>query len=191
MIYLGFSGKIVSTIMSCIKSVSYAVLLNGEPVGHIKPGKGLHQGDSLSLYMFLLCAIVLQGLLHKADSDGSIRGVSICRNGPRVSHIFFSDDSVLFCQAKEIECQVILDILATYEKGSGQKINKDKTNIFFSSNTHQDVQICIQQLLGVLSIRNFEKYLGLPGLVGRAKKQIFTYIKGGRRNHCLKLAERF
>ena len=38
MIHLGFSGKIVSTIMSCIKSVSYAVLLNGEPVGHVKPG---------------------------------------------------------------------------------------------------------------------------------------------------------
>ena len=37
MIHLGFSGKIVSTIMSCIKSVSYAVLLNGEPVGHVKP----------------------------------------------------------------------------------------------------------------------------------------------------------
>ena len=141
--------------------------------------------------MFLLCAIGLQGLLHKVESNGSIRGVSICRNGPQVSHIFFLDDSVLFWQAKEIECQVILDILATYEKASGQKINKDKTNIFFSSSTHQDVQICIQQLLGVPSIRNFEKYLGLPALVGRAKKQIFTYIKGGKRSHCLKLAERF
>ena len=84
-----------------------------------KLGKGLDQGDSLSLYMFLLCAIGLQGLLHKVESNGSIRGVSICRNGPRVSHLFFLDDSVLFCQAKEIECQVILDILATYEKGSG------------------------------------------------------------------------
>ena len=69
--------------------------------------------------MFLLCAIGLQGLLHKVESNGSIRGVSICRNGPRVSHLFFLDDSVLFCQAKEIECQVILDILATYEKGNG------------------------------------------------------------------------
>ena len=34
-----------------------------------------------------------------------------------------------------MECQKVLDILAIYECGSGQKINRDKTNIFFSSNT--------------------------------------------------------
>ena len=73
-------------------------------MGHINPTRGLHQGDPLSPYMFLLCAIGLQGLLHKAESNGAIRGVSICRNRPRVSHLFFTDDSVLFCQAKQTEC---------------------------------------------------------------------------------------
>ena len=119
----------------------------------------------------------LQGLLHKAEADGSLRGVSICRNGPCVSHLFFADDSVLFCRAKESECQVILDILSVYERGSGQKINKDKTNIFFSSNTQHDLQTKIQQLLGGPAIRQYEKYLGLPAFVGRAKKQGFAYIK--------------
>nr|XP_023901138.1 uncharacterized protein LOC112012991 [Quercus suber] len=66
MLHLGFSDSFVSILMSCIKSVSYAVLFNGEPVGHIKPTRGLRQGDPLSPYMFLLCAIGLQGLLHKA-----------------------------------------------------------------------------------------------------------------------------
>ena len=32
-------------------------------------------------------------------------------------------------------------------------------------------------MLGVPAIRHFEKYLGLPALVGRAKKQSFIYIK--------------
>ena len=156
----------VTTIMSCIRSVSYSVLFNGAPVGNIKLSRGLRYGDPLSLYLFLLCAIGLQGLLHTVESEGLIRGVSICCNGPRVSHLFFADDSVLFCRAKEFECQVILDILATYEKGFGQKINKDKTNLFFSSNTDPGLQIHIQQLLGVPSIKNYEKYLGLPALVG-------------------------
>ena len=35
MLHLGFSNSLVSIIMSCLKSVSYAVLFNGEPVGHI------------------------------------------------------------------------------------------------------------------------------------------------------------
>ena len=35
----------------------------------------------------------------------------------------------------------------------------------------------IQQLLGVPAIQQYEKYLGLPALVGRAKKQSFVYIR--------------
>ena len=45
-------------------------------------------------------------------------------------HLFFTNDSVLFCLAKEEECQKIIDLLLVYEKGLGQKINRDKTNIF-------------------------------------------------------------
>ena len=167
----------VSLIMSCISSVSYSVLLNGQLVGNIKPSRGLRQGDPLSPYLFLIYAMGLQSLLTKAEVEGHIRGVAICRNGPKISHLFFADDSVLFCSAKEAECRKILEILATYERGTGQKINREKTNIFFSSNTPQEVRVRIQQVLGVPSICQFEKYLGLPTLVGRAKKQIFIYIK--------------
>ena len=160
----------VRLIMSCISLVSYSVLLNGQPVGNIKPSRGLCQGDPLSPYLFLMCAMGLQSLLHKAEMEGHIRGVAIYRNGPKVSHLFFADDSVLFCNAKEEECQKILDIPSIYERGSGQKINREKTNTFFSSNTPHEVQVRIQQALGVPTIRHFEKYLGLPALVGRAKK---------------------
>ena len=45
-------------------------------------------------------------------------------------HLFFANDSVLFCLAKEEKCQKIIDLLLVYEKGLGQKINRDKTNIF-------------------------------------------------------------
>ena len=104
MLHLGFSGSFVATIMSCINLVMYLVLLNGVPGSNIKPSRGLRQGDPLSPYLFLVCAMGLQGLLHKAESEGLIRGVSICRSGSRVSHLYFADDSVLFCRAKESEC---------------------------------------------------------------------------------------
>ena len=71
----------------------------------------------------------------------------------------------------------VLDILATYERGMGQKINREKTNIFFSSNTYHQTQSRIQQLLGVPAIRQYEKYLGLLALVGRGKKRSFIYLK--------------
>lgn len=71
--------------------------------------------------------------------------------------------------------QKIMDILAIYERGSGQKINQEKTNIFFNSNTPQPIQAWIQLLLGVPAIKQFEKYLGLPAIVGREKKRSFIY----------------
>ena len=177
MLHLGFSERFVKIIMSYVTSVSYSVLLNGELTDNIKPSRGLCQGDPFSPYLFLICAIGLQGLLHKAKSEGHLRGVSICRNGPRVSHLFFADDSVLFCRATEAECQIILDVLSIYEKGSSQKINRDKTCIFFTSNTKPELQTRIQQVLVVLAIGQYEKYLGMPAFVGRAKKQSFIYIK--------------
>ena len=39
--HLGLGEKMVSIIMSCLRSVSYIVLLNGQPVGNIKPSRGL------------------------------------------------------------------------------------------------------------------------------------------------------
>ena len=117
--HLGLGDRMVKLIMSCISSVSYSVLLNGQPVGFIKPERGLRQSDPLSPYLFLMCAMGLQSLLHSAEMEGHIQGVAICLNGPRVSHLFFADDSILFCRAKEEECQKILDILAIYERGSG------------------------------------------------------------------------
>ena len=129
--HLRLRERMVSLIMSCISTASYFVLPTGQPVGNIKPSRGLRQGDPLSPYLFLMCGMGLQSLLNKAEVEGHIRGVAICRNGPKVSHLFFVDDSVLFCSAKEAECQKILDILATYERGLGQKINQEKTNIYF------------------------------------------------------------
>ena len=103
--------------------------------------------------------------------DGHIWGVAIYRNGPQVSHLFFANDSVLFCRATETECKKIMDILAIYERGTGQKLNREKTNIFFSSNTSYPLWARIQHLLGVLAIHQYEKYLGLPTLFGQAKKK--------------------
>ena len=62
------------------------------------------------------------GLLRKAEENGDIRGVSICRSAPKLTHLF-ADDNLIFCRAKINECEKLLEILATYERASKQQIN--------------------------------------------------------------------
>ena len=59
----------------------------------------------------------------------------------------------------------------------GQKINRGKTSIFFSKSTIKIVRAEIKEALGMEKIKHYDKYLGLPSLVGRHKKASFDYIK--------------
>ena len=67
----------------------------------------------------------------------------------------------------------MLGILNQYETASGQKVNKNKTAIFFSTSTLEDARQEIKSILGLQEISQYEKYLGLPSLVGKNKKRKF------------------
>ena len=96
---LGFHEDWVALLMECITIVSYSYLVNGDPKGLFRPSRGLRQGDPLSPYLFFFCAEGLKAILNEAASKGEIRGFSICRNGLKLTHLFFADDSILFCIA--------------------------------------------------------------------------------------------
>ncbi|XP_023907624.1 uncharacterized protein LOC112019319 [Quercus suber] len=177
MLKMGFSERWVNIMMLCVTSVTYSIRLNGKPRGLITPTRGLRQGDPISPFLFLFCAEGLSALLNKAARNGEITGVAACPHGPRISHLFFADDSIIFCQATSEECTRLENILETYEHASGQKLNKEKTSLFFSHNTSQDIRDNIKHRFGAEVIKQHETYLGLPSLVGRSKKNTFRALK--------------
>jgi len=173
---LGFDGKWVKLIMTCIRTVTYSVVVNGHPVGNIRPTRGIRQGDPISPYLFLICAEVLSALLHKAEQRGIISGVPTSPKGPRLSHLFFADDSMLFCRSNSVEWRRLFRILGTYEEGSGQKLNLNKTSIFFSRNTSVEKRQEILSLSGLTETHRIDKYLGLPSFVGKSRRLAFHDI---------------
>ena len=136
---LGFHSRWRRLMMQCISSVTYDVRINGKPSGHIIPTRGLRQGDPLSPYLFLLCAEGLSALIKKASADGLLEGISVSRGGPCLSHLFFVDDSLIFCKATIEECEVLQRVMSKNEKASGQQLNRSKTSLFFSPNTAKEI----------------------------------------------------
>ena len=86
---IGFKDRWISLMMMCVTTVSYSVLINREPKGKITPTRGLRQGDPISPYLFLLCAEGLSAMLRRDESGENLRGISVCRGAPRVSHLLF------------------------------------------------------------------------------------------------------
>lgn len=129
------------------------------------------------LSYFLLCTEDLHGLISQAARQGELTGYSLCKNGPKLTHLLFADNSLLFCRSTPQECEQVLGILDTYSKCSRQYISKSKTTIFCSKSTTLERKHLIKKALEVPEIRSYEKYLGLPSLIGRRKKVSFNYIK--------------
>ena len=104
-----------------------------------------------------------------------MQGVAICNGAPNLSPLLFEDDSLIFCKATLAECDSLQHVLKVYEEASGQQLNRAKTSLFFSSNTENDVKEEIKIRFGAQIIKQHEKYIGLPSLVGRKKKKYLQY----------------
>ncbi|KAL0405328.1 UNVERIFIED_CONTAM: hypothetical protein Slati_3846700 [Sesamum latifolium] len=117
------------------------------------------------------------GLIRKAEKEGAIQGVAVSRSTHTVSHILFAEDTLIFCQAtKEVLTRLQL-ILTSFEAASGLKINKHKSAMVFSKNVEEGVRFELVQVLGVVVVAKHDKYLGLPSVMGRSKKEMFEGIK--------------
>jgi hypothetical protein len=100
---MGFASQWVRLAMTCVRTVTYSVLIHGRPYGRIVPSRGIRQGDPLLPYFFILCAEGLSAHLQRAEADRRIMGLPITRGGTKLNHLFFADDSLLFCKANIIE----------------------------------------------------------------------------------------
>ncbi|GAU35928.1 hypothetical protein TSUD_69610 [Trifolium subterraneum] len=174
---MGFSDVWIQWVMMCVSSVNYSVLMNSDRVGPISPGRGLRQGDPLSPYLFILVTECLTALIHQAVGRGDLHGMRICRGAPEVSHLLFADDCFLFCRANAVEVNELMRILHTYETASGQEVNLLKSEVFISRNMSQAAKEDLSRILGVKLVLGTGIYLGLPSMVDRSKKAIFSYIK--------------
>ena len=81
--------------------------------------RGIRQGDPLLPYLFLFVVEGLFALIKKSVEEGVLEGISVCRRGPKISHLFFTNDSLVFCKATLSDCDSLQWIFQVYEMASG------------------------------------------------------------------------
>lgn len=171
---MDFCSTCTNWLMECITIVSYSFLLNDEAVGNIAPQRGIWQGDPLSLYIFIICGEILSGI--KVQEDGSLPGIKVARNSPKINHLLFADDTMFFTKTDSSACSCLMSILHSYEAASGQKINALKSFISCSRKTPAEIRLRVKSQLGIDKEGGVGKYLGLPEHFGRKKKDLFASI---------------
>lgn len=70
LIKLGFDSKWHQWVMECISTVTYNVMINGEPSQEFTPSRGMRQGDS-SPYLFLFIQEAFFKLIIRAVEVGT------------------------------------------------------------------------------------------------------------------------
>ncbi|XP_023644256.1 uncharacterized protein LOC111832150 [Capsella rubella] len=147
LIWLGFDIKWVTWIMSCVRSVSYSVLINGSSYGFFKPERGIRQGDPLSPFLFILCAEALVHIMNRAETSGILTGMRLAAECPSL-----------------------------YGRASGQEINFQKSSLTFSKKMDPIMKRLISLLSGITQEGGGGKYLGLPECFSGSKAELLSYI---------------
>lgn len=94
--------------------------------------KVIRLGDPFFQHLFILCAGVFSHLLGSAEESNSLRGIKLAPPVLSINHLLFVDDCIIFSRASLQDLDAVSHALCLYEHSSGQKVNFDKTTIFFS-----------------------------------------------------------
>lgn len=92
----GFGGKWIKWIMGCLDHPHFSIMINGVSKGFFSSSRRLRQGDPLSPYLFTLVADAFSALMNRAVSSSLLKGLCVGRNGDKVSHLQFADDTICF-----------------------------------------------------------------------------------------------
>jgi hypothetical protein len=158
----GFGEKWCMWIKQCISTARFSVLINGSPVDYFGSLRGVHQGDPLSPFLFVLVMEAFSKMIGAITARGLISGFAVgssVQTQVVVSHLLFANDTLVFSGAYESQIRHIGALLVCFEAVSGLKVNLSKSALIPVGSLDN-----VEQLAGLLGcgISSLPlKYLGL------------------------------
>jgi hypothetical protein len=94
-----------------------------------------------------------------------------------VNHLLFADDSLLFFKGSREGAEELSSLLEIYCQASGQRINREKSSIFFTKGCPQIIIDKVKRILQVENEALNDRYLGMPTDVGSSRYGTFKFLK--------------
>ncbi|KAL4385934.1 hypothetical protein GQ457_09G015610 [Hibiscus cannabinus] len=176
MLRVGFHPDWVALIMDCFTTITFFAWVNGRLTTEFTPQRGLRQGDLLSSFLFLLCMQGLSAALQAEQEAGNIKGIRASQQGPRINHLFYVDDNIIFVRNFVQEFTYLKEVFRIFADSLGQRINFDKSTVFFSPSTTAAHRQRLLSTLPLSKVFDPRIYLGAPLKVGKNKTNVFNYI---------------
>lgn len=169
-----FPSNLVCLIMDFVCTIHFNVLWEGRPSTEFYPFRGIRQGDLLSPYIFSLCTERLSRIIKDAMQAGEWKPICLGANGLPLSHIFFTDDLILFGESSKNQIDVMLYCLNKFCDAFEAKFSPSKTKLYFSKNTNLPTAEEICRISGFEKVSNIGKYPKTPILDGHIKRKVFA-----------------
>lgn len=158
---MGFGEKWIFWINCCLSSSRASVLINGLATKEFPLTKGVRQGNSLSLFLFIITMEGLNVAMRTTCQKSIFQGFKILIDGTKVSHLFYADDAIFIGNWVSSNFANLARILKCFHATSGLKVNFHKSKVFVIGVSENEVTTCVR-ILGCEAGAFPFKYLGVP-----------------------------
>lgn len=142
---------------------------------------GVRQGDPLLPLLFVLAADILQSLINRAWADGHLTLPIEQPASEDFPVIQYADDTILVLPAQNSQLLIIHQILESYAKATGLKINYHKSQLI-PVNVAADRAQELADVLGCTVGSMPFTYLGLPmGITRPTMQELMPLVDGVER----------
>ncbi|PKU81212.1 putative mitochondrial protein [Dendrobium catenatum] len=155
--WYGFPSNFSNLLLECVVDVRLFIIINGKNSKWINAHSGFCQGCPLSPYLFISCS---QLLSNSMEQRGQSLGIHISSRGPKITHLLYADDVLIFSHAFTALAKALKIIVEDFCKWTGQRVNFSKSQIMFGKVVRHPFRKKINKVFGFNMVKEM-KYLGV------------------------------